>query len=76
MAAHELSHQWWGHNAQMSPDYREGSGVLVETLEQYTQLMLYKNEYGNEKMLEMVKLYQDMYDSEKAFSGEEPLFNF
>lgn len=73
LAAHELSHQWWGHNAQMSPDYREGSGVLVETLAQYTQLMLYKNEYGNEKMLEMVKLYQNMYDSEKAFSGEEPL---
>lgn len=57
----------------MSPDYREGSGVLIETLAQYTQLMLYKNEYGNEKMLEMVKLYQNMYDSEKAFSGEEPL---
>ena len=73
LAAHELSHQWWGTNAQMSPDYREGRGVLIETLAQYTQLMLYKNEYGNEKMLEMVKLYQNMYDSEKAFSGEEPL---
>ena len=73
LAAHELSHQWWGTNAQMSPDYREGRGVLIETLAQYTQLMLYKNEYGNEKMLAMVKLYQNMYDSEKAFSGEEPL---
>ncbi|SDF52185.1 ABC transporter permease/M1 family aminopeptidase [Cellulophaga baltica] len=73
LAAHELSHQWWG-NAQLQPDYREGSGVLTETLAQYTQLMLYKNEYGKEKMLEMVKLYKDMYDSEKAFSGEEPLY--
>lgn len=26
-------------------------------------------------MMEMVKLYQNMYDSEKAFSGEEALFN-
>jgi ABC-2 type transport system permease protein len=74
LAGHELSHQWWGNNAQMSPDYREGSGVLVETLAQYTQLMLYKNEHGKAKMLEMVKLYQNMYDSEKAFSGEEPLY--
>src|SRR5690606_33013378 len=72
LAGHELSHQWWG-NAQLKPDYREGSGVLTETLAQYTQLMLFKNEYGKAKMLEMVKLYEDMYNSEKAFSGEEPL---
>lgn len=74
LAGHELSHQWWG-NAQLSPDYREGSGVLTETLAQYTQLMLYKNEYGKAKMLEMVNLYRGMYDSEKSFSGEEPLYN-
>lgn len=74
LAGHELSHQWWG-NAQLNPDYREGSGVLTETLAQYTQLILYKNEYGKAKMLEMVKLYRDMYDTEKAFSGEEPLYN-
>ncbi|CAM4259024.1 ABC transporter permease/M1 family aminopeptidase [Flavobacterium terrigena] len=73
LAGHELSHEWWG-NAQLRPDYREGSGVLTETLAQYTQLMLYKKEYGNTKMLEMVDLYQSLYDSEKAFSGEEPLF--
>jgi ABC-type transport system involved in multi-copper enzyme maturation permease subunit len=74
LAGHELSHQWWG-NARLNPDYREGSGVLIETLAQYTQLMLYKNEYGKTKMLEMVKLYKDMYESEKSFSGEEPLYN-
>ncbi|WP_417359674.1 M1 family aminopeptidase [Galbibacter sp.] len=74
LAGHELSHQWWG-NAQLAPDYREGSGVLTETLAQYTQLMLFKNEYGKEKMLEMVKLYKNMYDSGKAFSGEEALYN-
>ncbi len=74
LAAHELSHQWWGRNAQMSPANREGSGVIIETLAQYTQLMLFKNEYGKDKMLEMVNLYQSMYDSEKAFSGEEPLY--
>jgi ABC-2 type transport system permease protein len=72
LIGHELSHQWWG-NAQFSPDYREGSGVLTETLAQYTQLMLYKNEYGENKMLEMVSLHQDLYNSEKAYSGEESL---
>jgi hypothetical protein len=73
IAGHELSHQWWG-NAQLKPDYREGSGVLTETLAQYTQLMLYKNEYSKAKMLEMVSLYKGIYESEKAFSGEEPLY--
>lgn len=73
LAGHELSHEWWG-NAQLKPDYREGYAILTETLAQYTQLMLYKKEYGNAKMLEMVKMYQTLYDSEKAFSGEEPLF--
>lgn len=74
LAGHELSHQWWG-NAQLNPDYREGSGVLTETLAQYTRLMMYKKEHGKDKMLEMVNLYKNMYDSEKAFSGEEALFN-
>ena len=74
LAAHELSHQWWG-NAQLNPDYREGSGVLSETLAQYTKLMMYKKEHGKDKMIEMVQLYQNKYDSEKAFSGEEALFN-
>jgi len=74
LAAHELSHQWWG-NAQLNSDYREGSGVLSETLAQYTKLMIYKKEHGKDKMMEMVKLYQNMYYSEKAFSGEEALFN-
>ncbi len=74
LAGHELSHQWWG-NALLKPDYREGSGVLIETLAQYTQLMLYKNEYGIVKMQEMVELYKEMYESQKAFSGEEALYN-
>ncbi|MFI2744086.1 M1 family aminopeptidase [Zhouia sp. PK063] len=74
LAGHELSHEWWG-NAQLYPDYRQGSGVLTETLAQYTQLMLYKNEYGISKMLDMVKFYKNMYNSEKAFSGEEALYN-
>lgn len=73
LAGHELSHQWWG-NALLKPVYRQGSGVLTETLAQYTQLMLYKNAYGEAKMLEMVEVYREMYESGKAFSGEEALY--
>jgi ABC-2 type transport system permease protein len=73
LAGHELSHQWWG-NAQLKPDYREGSGVLTETLAQYTELMLYKNAHGKAKMEEIILLYKELYESEKAFSGEESLY--
>jgi ABC-2 type transport system permease protein len=74
LAAHELSHQWWG-NAQLNSDYREGSGVLSETLAQYTKLMMYKIEHGKDKMTEMVKLYQNMYDSEKHLVEKKPYLN-
>jgi ABC-2 type transport system permease protein len=74
LAGHELSHQWWG-NAQLKPDDREGSGVLTETLAQYTELMLLKNEYGKVKTEEAVHLHKELYESGKAFSGEEPLYN-
>lgn len=74
LTGHELSHQWWG-NAQLKPDDREGSGVLTETLAQYTELMLLKNEYGKEKIEETVNLHKEIYESGKAFSGEEPLYN-
>ena len=74
LAGHELSHQWWG-NAQLRPDDREGSGILTETLAQYTELMLYKARHGEEKAKAIAELHQDLYDSEKAFSGEQALYN-
>ena len=64
-----------GGNVQLKPYYREGSAVLTEILVQSTQLMLYKKEYSKAKLLEMAKIYRDMYESEKGFSGEEPLYN-
>jgi ABC-2 type transport system permease protein len=73
LAGHELSHQWWG-NAQLKPDYREGSGILTETLAKYTELMLYKNVHGTKRMEAMVNLHKELYESEKAFSGESPLY--
>nr|MCU0386577.1 hypothetical protein [Flavihumibacter sp.] len=36
LAAHELSHYWWGNN-QLSPDEREGASMLTESLAMYTE---------------------------------------
>jgi ABC-2 type transport system permease protein len=71
--SHELSHTWWG-NALIDPEYQQGSKVLTETLAMYTELMLYKKEYGVENILSRVELHKEIYLAERGFAGEEPLY--
>jgi ABC-2 type transport system permease protein len=73
LAGHELSHLWWGGN-QIVPDEREGAAMLTETLAMYTEMMLYKKMYGLTKMKERVLIHQQMYEAEKGFSENEPLY--
>jgi len=72
LAGHELAHLWWG-NSQIDPDDREGNVMLTETLAMYTELMLLKKMYGKKKIEENVKMHQDIFESEKGFSGDTPL---
>ena len=72
LAGHELAHLWWG-NSQIDPDAREGDVMLTETLAMYTELMLLKKMYGKKKAEESVKIHQDIFESEKGFSGDSPL---
>lgn len=74
LAGHELSHLWWGNNSQMSPDEREGATMLSETFAMYTEMMLLKKMYGKEKMLERIKMHLDIYNSQKGFAKEQPLY--
>lgn len=73
LAGHELSHLWWGNN-QISPDERDGAAMLTETLAMYTEMMLIKKMYGKEKMLERIQMHQDIYNNEKGFTDEQPLY--
>ena len=73
LTAHELSHEWWG-NAQISPEEKEGSWILTETLAQYTELMLYEKEHGTEKALETLKIHLDLYLSSRSSDPETPLY--
>ncbi|RXR19155.1 aminopeptidase [Flavobacterium amnicola] len=72
LAGHELAHLWWG-NSQIDPDAREGDAMLTETLAMYTELMLLKKMYGKQKVEETVAIHQDIFESEKGFSGDIPL---
>lgn len=73
LAAHELSHFWWGNN-QISPDDREGAAMLTESLAMYTEMMLCKEKYGEEKMKDRLRIHEQIYQSEKGFYEGQPLF--
>lgn len=73
LAAHEVSHQWWG-NAILAPDEREGSKVLTETLAMYTELMLAERYLGADAVHSKVSMHEQIYHNERGFSREVPLY--
>lgn len=59
VTAHELAHQWWGH--QIIGANVQGATMLIETLAQYSALMVMKAEYPQEHMQRFLKQELDRY---------------
>ncbi|MFZ6742729.1 M1 family aminopeptidase [Undibacterium sp. JH2W] len=59
VTAHEVAHQWWGH--QLISGNSKGGTVLVETLAQYSALMVMKHTYGEATMRRFLKFELDRY---------------
>src|SRR6185295_18945028 len=59
VTAHELAHQWWGH--QVPGADVQGETMLVETLAQYSALMVMKRKYGESKMQRFLRYELDRY---------------
>ncbi len=59
VTAHELAHQWWAH--QLIGRRAQGSTLLVETLAQYSALMVMEHEYGAAHMRRFLKYELDNY---------------
>ncbi|HQR09789.1 MAG TPA: M1 family aminopeptidase [Casimicrobiaceae bacterium] len=59
VTAHELAHQWWGH--QVVAGDVQGGTMLIETLAQYSALMVMKQKYGDEKMQRFLQYEMDRY---------------
>ena len=59
VTAHELAHQWWGH--QVPGANVQGNTMLVETLAQYSALMVMKRKYGAAKMQRFLRYELDRY---------------
>jgi hypothetical protein len=59
VTAHETGHQWWGH--QVVSANTEGATAIVETLAQYTALMVMRHTYGPESMKKFLRYQLDGY---------------
>lgn len=59
VTAHELGHQWWGH--QLIGANVQGSNMMSETLAEYSALMVMKQKYGRDKMHRFLRHELDQY---------------
>ena len=71
VGAHEMAHQWWGH--QLSSANVQGQTVLVETLAQYSALMVMEHEYGPDLMRRFLKYELDNYLSSRGREAREEM---
>jgi len=59
VTAHELGHQWWGH--QLIGGQVQGSNMMSETLAQYSAYMLMEQKYGKDYMHKVLRHFLDQY---------------
>ena len=73
VTAHELGHQWWGH--QLIGGLVQGSNMMAETLAQYSAYMVMQHRYGKDYMHRIMRHYLDRYLRGRAAEvrGERPL---
>jgi hypothetical protein len=59
VTAHELGHQWWGH--QLIGARVQGSNMMSETLAQYSAYMVMQKKYGKDYMHRVLRHFLDGY---------------
>ncbi|VAV87953.1 putative membrane protein [hydrothermal vent metagenome] len=59
VTAHEFGHQYWAH--QLISANQQGGTMLVETMAQYSALMVMKQLYGEDKIRRFLKYELDRY---------------
>ncbi|GIR71518.1 MAG: hypothetical protein CM15mP74_27690 [Halieaceae bacterium] len=64
VTAHEYGHQYWAH--QLISAYMQGGTMLVETMAQYSALMVMKQMYGEEQIRRFLKYELDAYLSARG----------
>jgi len=59
VTAHELAHQWWGH--QLIGSQTQGSNMMSETLAQYSALKVLEKKYGMDMVRKELRYELDQY---------------
>ena len=59
VTAHEMAHQWWAHQIVSGPVW--GATMLVESLAQYSALMVMEETYGRDQMKRFLDYELDQY---------------
>ena len=59
VTAHEVGHQWWGH--QLISADQQGNTFLIESMAQYSALLVMERTYGPEQIRKFLKLEMDKY---------------
>ncbi len=74
VTAHEMGHQWWGH--QVTAANVQGNSFVMESLTQYSALMVMKREFGDSQMKRFLKYELDQYLNGRSFEKhkEQPLY--
>ncbi|MEO7057967.1 MAG: M1 family aminopeptidase [Caldimonas sp.] len=71
VTAHEAAHQWWGHQV-VSGDVQGGT-MLIESMAQYSALMVMKKKFGAAKMRRFLAYELNRYLSGRAFEQKKEL---
>lgn len=71
VTAHELGHQWWGHQVVSSD--QQGAAMPVETLAQYSALMAMEKLYGRDQIRRFLKFELDSYLRSRGSEAVEEL---
>jgi ABC-2 type transport system permease protein len=69
ITAHEIAHQWWGHQV-VGADVQGGT-MLIETMAQYSALMVMKQHYGANSMGKFLKYEMNSYLQGRAFERKK-----
>lgn len=69
ITAHEVAHQWWG--LQLEAANVKGQHMILETLAQYSALMVLRKKYSEEKVQQFLKMEQEEYLKGRNRDGAE-----
>lgn len=74
VAAHELSHQWWGN--QVIPADVLGATMITESVAEYITAKIYERKYGKQSALKFLSIQRNRYLSGRSNETEQeaPLY--